>query len=187
MADEILNEEAAKEAALKAAREAELKREAELADQEFKLDEGLLSDIELEAVKKKFEEIKKKEFAEKEEQLKKDAEELITVETLVNEENLASLLYTSSKVELKDSQAKAAELTAFIEALLRPGIYSSVADALEEGLPIGTFIIVDDPRTDEKEFKIQVVLEPSKVEGDEAKEVVDEAKEEAAKSLSPEA
>jgi len=177
MADDILNEQAAKEAALKAA------REAELADQEFKLDEGLLSDEELEVVKKKFEEIKKKEFAEKEEQLKKDAEELITVETLVNEENLASLLYTSSKVELKDSQTKAAELTAFIEALLRPGIYSSVTDALEEGLPIGTFIIVDDPRTDEREFKIQVVLEPSRVEGDETKEEVVESAEEA----SPEA
>lgn len=144
MADEILKEEAAKEAA----------------QREFKLDAGLLTEEELaefiEAWKK--EQAKIKEI--KLEELKKAEEELKTVEILVNEKNLASFLYTSSKVQLNDSSAKAAELTAFIEALLRPGIYPSVGEAYEEGVPVGTFIIVDDPNTDATEFKIEVVTEP---------------------------
>lgn len=183
MADEILNEEAAKEAALKAAREAELKREAELADQEFKLDEGLLTDEELRVYIESWQKEQEELRAISLKKLKEAEKELSTNETLVNQGNLATLLYTCSKVELNNAEAKAAELTAFIEALLRPGIYSSVSDALKEGLPIGTFIIVDDPSTDEREFKIQVVLEPSRVEGDETKEEVGEPAEEA----SPEA
>lgn len=178
MADEILNEVAAKEAALKQeALNAEKKRNEE----EFQLDEGLLSDKELADLAKKFEEEREELYKKAEEESKKAEEELKTSETLVNEDNLATLLYTSSKLQVKDSAAKAAELTAFIEALLRPGIYPSVGQAYEEGVPVGTFIIVDDPKSDEREFKVEVVTEPFTIEGDETTE------EEVAEPLSPEA
>jgi hypothetical protein len=168
MADEILNEAAAKEAALKE----NLKRE-ELAEKEFKLDEGLLSEEELADLAKKLEEKNKKEEERRREELKKAEEELRTIETLVNESSLPSMLYTSSKIQLSDATAKAAELTAFIEALLRPGIFTSVSEAYDDGVPVGTFIIVDDPNTDETEFKIEVVTEPFTIDGDETPEVAE--------------
>lgn len=179
MADEILKETLeAKEAALK---------DKTRVEGDTTLDEGLLTDEQLAELAQKLEAEKNEKYKEQVEQLKKDVEELKTSETLVNEDNLATLLYTCSKVQLNDSLAKAAELTAFIESLLRPGIYPSSAQAYEEGVPVGTFIIVDDPNTDEREFKVEVVTEPFAIEGDEIKEPVKKAEEEAAKPLSPEA
>lgn len=185
MADEILKEEAAKEAALK---QEALTGNKTRVEGEVTLDEGLLTDEQLAELAQKLEAEKNEKYKEQVEQLKKDVEELKTSETLVNEDNLATLLYTCSKVQLNDPLAKAAELTAFIESLLRPGIYSSTGEAYEQGVPVGTFIIIDDPNTDEREFKVEVVTEPFSIEGDETKEPVEEAKEEeAAKPLSPEA
>ena len=54
-------------------------------------------------------------------------------------------------------EAKAAELTKLVQGLLAYGIYPSVKDAAANGVPAGTFIIVDDPKTPEKEFSVQIV------------------------------
>ncbi len=54
-------------------------------------------------------------------------------------------------------EAKAAELTALLESLLVYGVYPSVADAASDGVPAGTFVIIDDPETPATEFSVQIV------------------------------
>lgn len=54
-------------------------------------------------------------------------------------------------------EAKAKELTSLMQKLLAPGIWRSAQDAANEGIPKGTFIIVDDPRTPGTEFSVEVV------------------------------
>ncbi len=77
--------------------------------------------------------------------------------TLVSRETLTSFLYTASQIDDNNEEAKAAELTSFIKALLRAGVYDSVENAQENGVPEGTFVIIDDPNTEETEFTIAVV------------------------------
>jgi len=54
-------------------------------------------------------------------------------------------------------EAKAAELTRLMEALLAYGIWKDVKEAALSGVPAGTFIIVDDPNTDVNDFTVQIV------------------------------
>jgi hypothetical protein len=77
--------------------------------------------------------------------------------TLVTKYNLNNFLFETTQTEDKDVVVKASELTLFLKALLRPGIYDSVESAILDRVPEGTFIIIDDPNTDETEFLIEVV------------------------------
>lgn len=54
-------------------------------------------------------------------------------------------------------EAKAAELTKLINGLLANGVWSSKEDAFYSGIPAGTFILVDDPKTPEKDFNVEIV------------------------------
>lgn len=54
-------------------------------------------------------------------------------------------------------QAKAKELTTLLQGLLASGVWSSAKDAAASGVPTGTFIIVDDPKTPDREFKVEIV------------------------------
>lgn len=56
-----------------------------------------------------------------------------------------------------NGQTKAKELTALIQGLLAYGVWSSAKEAAASGVPAGTFIIVDDPKTPDREFNVQIV------------------------------
>lgn len=110
------------------------------------------------------------------EEAAKDIEKMLATQgnTLVTKYNLNNFLFETFQTEDKDVVVKAAELTLFLKALLRPGIYDSVESAQLDGIPEGTFIIIDDPNTNETEFLIEAVpyyaVEERRVEEVEAKE-----------------
>lgn len=54
-------------------------------------------------------------------------------------------------------EAKAAELTELLKSLLVYGVFSSAIEAAAEGVPAGTFIIVDDPATPATDFTVEIV------------------------------
>jgi len=78
-------------------------------------------------------------------------------DVLVNVDNISALVFNSAKLIVENPEIKIVELTALLAALLRPGIYSSIEEAQRAGVPAGTFIIIDDPKTPETEFTIQIV------------------------------
>lgn len=151
---------AKQEKALKEQQAAIMKQEAALAAARAELEsqpwKGVLTEEELAELGKKLEEQRKQDYIVKEKELQGQK----PGDFLVNTVNLSSFVHLSSSIQFTDNNAKAAELTALVEALLKPGIYPSVAEAYEEGVPVGTFILVDDPNTDEKEFTVKVVTEP---------------------------
>lgn len=55
------------------------------------------------------------------------------------------------------AEAKAAELTRLMQALLANGVFQSVLDAAREGVPAGTYVVVDNPLTPVEEFSVQIV------------------------------
>jgi hypothetical protein len=71
--------------------------------------------------------------------------------------NASSLVYQTSKINLRNPKVKAEELTMLIQKLLSAGIYESIGDAVKAGVPRDTFVIIDDPNTPENEFKVEVV------------------------------
>jgi hypothetical protein len=54
-------------------------------------------------------------------------------------------------------EAKAKELTKLFKNLLASGVWESAEDAALDGVPAGTFIIVDDPKTQETDFTVEIV------------------------------
>jgi hypothetical protein len=54
-------------------------------------------------------------------------------------------------------EAKAAELTRLMQQLLAFGVFPNVIDAAQKGIPAGTYVVVDDPKTPVEEFSVQVV------------------------------
>lgn len=79
------------------------------------------------------------------------------ITNLANIANVASMVYNTAKLEVADPEIKAVELTTLLKTLLSVGIYDSVDSAQKDGIPGGTFIIVDDPNTPETEFTIEIV------------------------------
>lgn len=71
--------------------------------------------------------------------------------------NVTGAVYKTSRLALNDANVKAKELTALIQKLLSVGIYQSIADAVKAGVPAGTLVIIDDPKTPELEFEVKVV------------------------------
>ena len=113
-----------------------------------------------EQVRKQVEETLAQQAKYEAEQLKRAlnaAEQAYEEDVLVNTDNISSLVFNSAKIAVEDANVKALELTSLLNALLRPGIYDSIASAQKDLIPPGTFIIVDDPNTDEKEFTIEIV------------------------------
>jgi len=56
-----------------------------------------------------------------------------------------------------NAEAKAAELTRLMQNLLAFGVFPNVIVAANKGVPAGTYVVVDDPTTPDKEFSVQVV------------------------------
>jgi hypothetical protein len=83
----------------------------------------------------------------------------VTVKTITPSVYITGL-YTGN------AQAKAAELTRLMQNLLAFGIWDSALDAANKGVPAGTFIIVDDPKTPVEEFAVQIVPKIFKKKGD---------------------
>jgi len=54
-------------------------------------------------------------------------------------------------------QAKAAELTKLIQNLFSAGVWDSAQEAAENGIPTGTFIVVNNPDTPVEDFKVEIV------------------------------
>jgi hypothetical protein len=55
------------------------------------------------------------------------------------------------------AEAKAAELTRLMQKLLANGVYEDMRDAIEDGVPAGTFIVIDNPLTPPNDFSVQIV------------------------------
>jgi hypothetical protein len=113
-----------------------------------------------EQIRKQVEETLAQQAKYEAEQLKRAlnaAKEAYKEDVLVNTDNISSLVFNSAKISVEDANVKALELTSLLNALLRPGIYDSIASAQKDLIPPGTFIIVDDPNTDEKEFTVAIV------------------------------
>ena len=62
------------------------------------------------------------------------------------------------------SERQAAELTKIVSALLNVGIYPSLEAAYTDGVPVGTFVIVDDPKTPDRDFLVEVVRDMGTIE-----------------------
>ena len=76
--------------------------------------------------------------------------EVLSVDTVVPQ------VFFLSQYSTTQAQ-KAAELTIIVKGLLSVGIYTSLQAAFDAGIPVGTFVIIDDPETPEKDFLVQVV------------------------------
>lgn len=55
--------------------------------------------------------------------------------------------------------AKAAELTSLLQSLLVYGVFQSIDQAVSLSVPAGTFVVIDDPRTPEIDFTVEIVPE----------------------------
>jgi len=75
---------------------------------------------------------------------------------LLNKSNITPLVFQTSRYAASNA-LKTAELTKLFTSLLSVGIWKSATDAAKEGVPAGTYIIVDDPKTPEQDFTVQVV------------------------------
>jgi hypothetical protein len=71
--------------------------------------------------------------------------------------NVSGAVYKTSRLALNDGNIKARELTMLIQKLVSVGIYESINDAVLAGVPVGTFVIIDDPKTPTLEFTIELV------------------------------
>lgn len=55
------------------------------------------------------------------------------------------------------TEAKLNELTNLVKKILAYDVWESAEAAYFAGVPVGTLILVDDPKTEERDFKIEVV------------------------------
>ena len=56
-----------------------------------------------------------------------------------------------------NAEAKAAELTRLMQALLAFGVFQSPLEAAERGVPAGTYVVIDNPLTPPNDFSVQIV------------------------------
>ena len=82
---------------------------------------------------------------------------MATFDNVLNARNVSAGVYNTSKVRETNPSAKALELTLLIKKLLSAGIYESIDDAVRQGVPVGTFVIIDDPKTPKLDFDVKVV------------------------------
>jgi len=71
--------------------------------------------------------------------------------------NVSGAVYRTSRLALNDGNVKARELTNLLQKLISVGIYESLDEAISNRVPAGTFIIIDDPNTDIREFVIEMI------------------------------
>lgn len=83
-------------------------------------------------------------------QLAREIIDTITVDTIVPQVYVL-LQYSTTGDE------KAAALTKILQGLLSLGVYPSVDMAYLKGVPVGTFVVIDDPETPETDYSVQVV------------------------------
>jgi hypothetical protein len=82
---------------------------------------------------------------------------MATFENALHVNNVSSSVYNTSKVRAVDASIKARELSVLVQKLLSAGIYESIDDAVKQGVPAGTFVIIDDPKTPDFDFDVKVV------------------------------
>jgi len=72
-------------------------------------------------------------------------------------DNISAQVYTINKLFVENNDSKALELTNLLRMLLNAGVYRSVQDAYEDGVPVGAFVVIDDPETPDLEYNVQIV------------------------------
>jgi hypothetical protein len=55
------------------------------------------------------------------------------------------------------TESKTAELTLLLQGLLVNGVFENINDAVKEGVPAGTLVVIDDPNTGNLDFTVEVV------------------------------
>lgn len=76
--------------------------------------------------------------------------------TLLSVDTIVPKVYFLSQYGVS-VEKQTAELTTILQSLLSTGVFESVQAAFENGVPVGTFVIIDDPNTPDKDFSVQVV------------------------------
>ncbi len=76
--------------------------------------------------------------------------------TLLSVDTIVPKVYFLSQYGIKSTQ-QAAELTTILQSLLGIGVFKTIDDAYRSGIPVGTFVIIDDPETPDLDFSVQVV------------------------------
>jgi hypothetical protein len=71
--------------------------------------------------------------------------------------NASGAVYRTSRVALNDGNIKAKELSNLLQKLISVGIYESLEEAILAEVPAGTFVVIDDPNTDIREFTVEMV------------------------------
>lgn len=74
----------------------------------------------------------------------------------ININDITGAVFVTSQYRTS-TQAKLNELTNLVKKILAYEVWKSAADAYFAGVPVGTLILVDDPKTEERDFKIEVV------------------------------
>lgn len=85
-------------------------------------------------------------------------QDYLSVDTIVPQ------VYSLSQYGVSQAQ-QAAELTKIVSALLSIGVYPSIEMAFAKGVPVGTFVIIDNPETPEQDFLVAVVRDTGTLEG----------------------
>lgn len=75
----------------------------------------------------------------------------------LNIDNVSSAVYETSKINTNIANIKAKELTLLVQKLLSVGLYTSIAEAVKANVPGGTFVLIDDPKTPDKDFRVEMV------------------------------
>jgi hypothetical protein len=78
-----------------------------------------------------------------------------TVEGLTNN-NITGLVYITGQLS-STAEEKAKEISILMQSLLSYGIFLNVMDAAKNGIPTGTFVIINDPSTPAQDFSVEVV------------------------------
>jgi hypothetical protein len=71
--------------------------------------------------------------------------------------NASSSVYQTSKINQRNQQLKAEELTLLIQKLLSVGTFESIGEAVQAGIKRGTFVVIDNPNTPKREFKVVLI------------------------------
>ena len=80
--------------------------------------------------------------------------------TLLSVDTIVPQVYFLSQYGVKSTQ-QAAELTTILQSILNIGVFASMEEAYKSGIPVGTFVLIDDPETPDKDFSVQVVYATS--------------------------
>jgi hypothetical protein len=74
----------------------------------------------------------------------------------INNNNVTGRVYITGQLS-STAEAKAAELTILVDSLTKWGIFQNIQDAIKQGVPTGTFVLVDASGEKLDDVKVEVV------------------------------